>query len=180
MNRLDTARVVACAALLLFTHTATAQVYKTVDAEGRVIYTDRPAPGAEQVPLSEVNSMPAAEPTAPPTRKEPTSNASPYTNIAILEPVDGATVTNPGGNFSVQLALEPALRDGDTLQLLVDGQPAGTISGSSAQLEGVLRGEHTLELIVIDSNGDVVARANPVRITLFRPNPGPRPRRPVS
>jgi hypothetical protein len=174
MNRLDPARAVACATLLLFTHTVTAQVYKTVDAEGRVIYTDRPSPGAEQVPLGQVNSMPKAEPTAPPARAKPTAGGPPYTSIAILEPADGATVTNPGGNFSVQFALEPALRDGDTLQLLVDGQSAGTISGSNVQLEGVLRGEHTLELIVIDSSGGVAARASPVRITLIRPPAGRR------
>jgi hypothetical protein len=174
MNTLDPARAAACAVMLLLAHPVLAQVYKSVDKDGRVIFSDQPSPGAEQVPLGQTNRIPTVDTAAPPAPEEPTSSGPPYTRIAIVEPVDGATITNPGGNFVVQFVLEPALRDGDTLQLLVDGQPTGTISDASIQLEGMLRGEHTLELVVFDARGRFAARAEPVHITLIRPNPKPR------
>jgi hypothetical protein len=171
MKRLGPTRTAACAVVLLLAHPVLAQVYKSVDKDGRVIYSDQPSPGAEAVPLGHTNRVPTVETAAPPAPDQPTSSGPPYTRIAIVEPAEGATITNPGGNFSVQFVLEPALRDGDTVQLLVDGQPAGTVSGTGIQLVGVLRGEHTLELVVVDPRGRFAARAELVHITLIRPNP---------
>jgi hypothetical protein len=162
----------ACAALLMLGASASAEVFKSVDKDGRVIYSDKPSADAAPVPLGRTNTLPGVE-TGNAPRDNSVVSGAPYSGVAILDPADGATVTNPGGNFSVQFEIMPALRDGDTVQLLLDGQPAGSLSGTSIQLEGVLRGEHTLELLIIDPDGRFVARADLVSITLIRPNPNP-------
>lgn len=51
-----------------------AQVYKQVDPSGRVIYTDKPAEGAQELKLPPVTTVPAVKP--PPAKDQATGNAA--------------------------------------------------------------------------------------------------------
>lgn len=53
---------------------ATAQVYKQVDPSGRVIYTDKPAEGAQKLDLPPVTTVPAVKP--PQAKDQPTGSAA--------------------------------------------------------------------------------------------------------
>ena len=52
---------------------AAAQVYKQVDPSGRVIYTDKPAEGAQKLDLPPVTTVPAVK---PPAKDQPAGNAA--------------------------------------------------------------------------------------------------------
>jgi hypothetical protein len=56
------------------------------------------------------------------------------------------------------VAIEPPLAGSDRIELLVDGDPAGEPSSSlDFQLAGMVRGQHVLQVRVIDATGNVGA-----------------------
>ena len=150
-----------------------ATVYRHVDEQGNVSYSDRPERG-EAVDLAPVTVVPA-RPQAPAASSgaardkaaPPPPAFLPYSTFRIASPKDEQTLpTGYAGNVQVELAIEPALRDDHRVRLLVDGQ----ISQSALHTEvfmvtGLERGEHQLSVELLDADGRVRHRSEPV--TLF-------------
>lgn len=168
----------ACFAAALLATVARAEIYRTVDKDGRVIYTDRPSDGAQTVEVGPTNTM---QEMAPRPAEEPAADApqdtgpAGYERIAITEPASGATVSNAAGNILVRYALRPALRKGDRVRLLVNGQPTGAPAEGGLLASGMARGEHSLTIQVLDPSGMVLGTSAPVGVTLVRPPPRPAP-----
>lgn len=160
--------------LLLFGVAASAQVYKWVDADGIVHYSDQPAPGAERVdlPSRPSTAAPAAQRPRPAaaTQSAATSNrntapaAAPFTyqSLSFSAPVAEETLWNIGGVLDVSISLQPGLRSGDRLKLYFDGE-AREIRSTSFQLQEVWRGEHNLQAEVVDADGKLMIRSEPMR-----------------
>lgn len=154
--------------LLLCAGAASAQVYKWIDEDGVVHYSDQPAPGAERIDI-EQNTAPAAPPrrsssaatrTAEP-EPEPTK-AFAYTSLSFTSPTAEQTLWNIGGTLNVAVSLSPGLRNGDQVRFYFDGE-AQPVSGPSVQLEEVWRGAHNLQAEVLDPNGVLMIRSEPIR-----------------
>lgn len=165
---------VILAALALVAGGTYAQIYKTTDADGNVVFTDRPPAGntAEQVELQHTNRTPPP-PVIPvltpgPEKKEP---AAPETRVAITSPTPETTVPMGPGNFSVTARIEPGLERGQSLQLSMDGEAVGEPQPSGFwDLNNVFRGAHDLVVSVIDEQGKVIASSEPVRVYVLRPS----------
>ncbi len=171
---------------------AAAQVYRTVDEHGNVIYSDRPQPGSEE--LKGVGVQTVENPPAPAVQRPPTPpQAQPYTDIVITAPESGATLRDNTGNVQVSAALTPGLQSGfgHRAQLYVDGVPHGEPgAGLAWTLSNVDRGSHTLRLAIVDPDGREVAASAATTFQLHRtikkkaqpkapvtppPRPAPRP-----
>ena len=160
--------------LLLFGVAASAQVYKWIDADGIVHYSDQPAPGAERIdlPSRPSTAVPAAQrqrtataaPSAATGSRSATQVAAPFTylSLSFSAPVAEETLWNIGGVLNVSISLQPALRSGDKLTLYFDGE-AREIRTTSFQLEEVWRGEHNLQAEVVDADGKLMIRSEPMR-----------------
>jgi len=137
-----------------------AQTYRWVDAQGVVHYSDTPQPGAEKVTL----------PTAPPPAARPADTAG-YQSCAITEPAAEASLYAPD-SVHVVVSLEPSLRDGDRLQVLMDGQPLASKSHASTSLEAPQpdRGAHALSAVVRDASGKMVCSSSAVTFYVQRPS----------
>jgi hypothetical protein len=158
---------------------AAQEIYRTVDAQGRVTYSDRPTDGAESVKVGPANTMSQPAPTVAPPRPESAEGAPrPYNLIAITEPADGATVTDQLGDFTVRYRTEPVRQADHAVRLVLDGQPAGTNVADGVRVSGAARGEHRLMIQVLDRNGRLLGQSASVRILVVRPGPGHRPRAP--
>jgi hypothetical protein len=155
---------------------AQGEVYKSRDAQGNVIFSDKSSGSAEAVKLPPTNTMPEvaapARPAAPPATGDAASAG--YT-LAIVTPVEGQMVFSATGTLDVGLSVAPALQPEHSLRLLLDGAPAGIPQQGSITLEGVSQGTHTLELQVLDANGELVQSSGTVSVHLQRPG---RPHRP--
>ena len=152
-------------------------IYKTVDENGNVIFTDTKPDNqiSEEVKLKPVTPLPPVTfkyriPVSQP--EETQSSDDLYTELAIIEPADGATVRN-SGNFSVTVQTLPQLMPGHHLRLLLDGRavdkPKRTFTFT---LINVDRGSHQLQLQVMDRNNRVVQSiSNTVYVqrTIVRP-----------
>lgn len=79
-------------------------------------------------------------------------------DLDIVDPAYDASVLTDSGDVSVRVAVVPDLAQGDGVELLVDGQPAGAPAGAlEFQLSGIAPGEHMLQARIIDSTGNVAS-----------------------
>lgn len=165
-------RIAASALLfLLTTLSAMAAVYKWTDTNGLVHFSDEPHPGAERL---NVGQPPVYSP--PPVNlqagQKAASTVTGYTDFGIVQPQSEATVRNNPGTVTVRFRIEPELRQGDHIRVLLDGQPVdtGPLTATSVELHRVYRGTHTLSAVIADKAGEVLARAGPVTFYMHRPS----------
>lgn len=170
-------------AALLFSADAFAQAYRWVDENGVVHYSDRPQPGAEEfrLPESEAPAQPArprgtqrSSPREQASTPEPTRS---YTSIGITAPAPEATLWNIGGVLNVQLELTPRLQPGHKIRVYLDGEPRDVYS-LIFPINEVWRGEHTIQIEVLDQNDELKIRSEPqtfyVQQTSVLTNAAPR------
>ncbi len=139
-------------------------VYTWVDEDGLTHYSDRPFPGAEEVELALAQGFSAPLP-ATPARSEAAEDGDPpdaYTAFNILQPGQQETLWNVAGNVEVALQLSPGLREGHHLGVYLDGALTDRPGGSRFQLTDVVRGQHTLQAVVLDTFGTEILRSLPV------------------
>lgn len=133
------------------------EMWRWVDANGIVHYSDRPHPGAERVELGSVQSFTA--PVIPPSRREePQQEGEPaplYSRLSIVSPSEGETLWNIGGELNVQIAVEPRLASGHQLRIFLDdSQVEGVPQGATQFTLGeVFRGERRLRASIVDARG---------------------------
>ena len=137
---------------------AGAATYKWVDKEGRVHYSDKPVEGAERVDLPELPTYAApVEPTAQRNGREPRrpDTGPAYTRFEFISPKSEQVFWDLVGKLPVQLALEPGLRDGDRINIYLDGKLTGNSPTTSLgmTLEEVWRGSHSLKAVVVGPDG---------------------------
>ncbi|MDX1433895.1 MAG: DUF4124 domain-containing protein [Gammaproteobacteria bacterium] len=169
------------------------KVYKVIQPDGTVEFTDDPRPGetATEVKVEPLNTTP---PLATPAQEaglesSTTSSGQTYSEFRITSPDDNAALRVNNGNVDVDLALEPPLRSGDTIDIMLNGTVVGGGKQTAITLSNVDRGSHTVQAVVKNGAGEVVARSNTVSFSLQRrsailqPSPPPPrvppPTRPV-
>ena len=149
-------------------------VYKVTDADGTVTFTDTPPLSgdgtAEEHSIKAPNSAKppptTLAPAAPAAVKEP-----PRYNTQIVTPTDNATIPMGPGNFAVQAAWNPSLASGETLQLLLDGEPVGAPQQTASwQLTNVYRGEHRLQVVRLDESGAQLDASAASTVLVLRPS----------
>lgn len=160
---------------------AATEVYRWVDADGQVHYSDQWQPGAERVRITTTPGFSAPRPaeigegeqTAPPV-----ATGSPYRLLDIASPAQEEVLWNIEGQLRVSLQLQPALQPGHELRLYLDGQEQDIPPGStSMQLSEVFRGVHTLRAEVVDEQGAVLI-TSPTRTFAVRQTSIANPQRP--
>jgi hypothetical protein len=156
---------------------ALATTYVRVEKDGSKTYSDRPLPGGQPVELDPVQTYSAPKTaTSPP----PASNSNlPADQRALqgiddfkysscsLSPANDETFTNPE-RVVVSVAIDPAVRPGDQVNLVVDGRPAGQYQ-TELVLQPVDRGAHTATVTITDAYGRNLCSASST-FNVFRPS----------
>ncbi|MFT4767015.1 MAG: hypothetical protein ACI8RN_000139 [Glaciecola sp.] len=158
------------------------QIYKVIDSENGVVFTDSPQvmgntsdQSVEQVELEEMNTATPVEarPSFAPSSSSATaeSEAAAKPTVSIMSPANESTIAMGPGNFSVSASTSPALSRNERLVLLVDGvAQGGAQSSGSWSIQGTLRGPHDLVVQRISSRGKMIAASESVRIYVLRPS----------
>ncbi|MFP4252675.1 MAG: hypothetical protein ACLFRM_08565, partial [Guyparkeria sp.] len=90
-----------------------------------------------------------------------------YQHLAIVEPADGEVASRLQGSISVELVIQPDLRGGDRIRILVDGEPRVRDStGRRHLINGLAPGKHEL-VAQIHRDDEVVKESPPVRFQLM-------------
>ena len=156
-----------------------ATVYKTIGPDGEVVFTDKPQLGSnsERVDLGPINVQPITLPKPLPTRKlspkDQRERDDRYVgpiNFAIVSPESGATIP-PGQRLVVlQVAIDPLPPQGHRFYAIVDGQPwQGGSSGNSLDISALERGSHSVQAVLTDPAGNLLARSQTITVYVKRP-----------
>jgi hypothetical protein len=170
-----------------------APAWTWVDNQGRRHYSDRPVEGATQIELAgpqtfSGGSTPATP--APQTQNQPPA-APQYSVLDIISPSNEETISNTGGNLTMEVAVYPPLRVTDRIDVILDGRPQQLGSRSlSVTIPEVFRGEHTIQAVILGEDGRELLRSGSVTVfvrqtSLLTPPPQraplpPPPRPPAS
>lgn len=151
---------------------AQAEVYKRVNPDGSVEFSDVPdKTGEKPVTLPPPSTYkPPKQPlslTMPDqTKKAPTPIG--YESLSINHPENDTTIRENTGNISVKIASEPALQPGHSFVLLMDGNKVGEGRAASFQLTNLPRGSHTLSVQIKDGEGNTLIQSGAVTFHLMR------------
>jgi hypothetical protein len=155
---------------------ANAQVYKHVDEDGNVTFTDRKQPNSTPVDLNTTNTLapPSADAYPKPGGEDSGDENAveiPDYQITITSPDNETIIPRGPGNFTVTSSVSPALSNGRRLQLIMDGAPREeSNSYGTWPLTNVFRGEHKLAVSVVDQSGETLATSEAVTVFVFRPS----------
>lgn len=157
---------------LLFVGAANAEIYKWVDAQGVVHYSDNPVSDAKPAQLPHLQSMDRREIAAPRATPAPAQESlSLGVDIAVVQPQSHQTFRDGRGLVLAQVTIKPALTAEQQLIYYLDDQPAtaAPTRNTSLQLQGVERGAHQLSVAVV-SDGQEISRSAPVTFYMKQPS----------
>ena len=145
-------RLILSSFLIFFTCCLSAEtVYKSVDEDGNIIFTDKPSENAEEIKLQELQTIDNPNPIRSSHQPKQAEEKFSYKTFIVTNPADGSGIRSNDGNVTISVILEPSLRSGDKITISVDGNEVG--SGSSVSLQNVDRGTHSISASVVDGNG---------------------------
>ena len=179
-----TSALVLLLALLTTSVDVNAKIYKSVDAEGRVVFTDIPPKDDQQsVEVETYNTYTPATPIATPESEaeveEPVEDVAPsYTSLRITAPSDDEPVRENAGNVTISVTSTPALDTsrGHTLQVLLDDVVMANGEGNSLSLTNVDRGTHSVIVQIVDAQGEIKITSEAVTFHMLRHSIRKQPR----
>lgn len=161
---------------------ASAEIYRYVDDDGSVHYTDEPPPehegAAEAVdlePLPTVKSRtPAGLPDVAQSRQQPTSaSGEQYSAVKIARPLNEQTIRDASHTLTVVVQSTPPVRTnmGHRVRFFLDGKPVNSepIASNTMTMREVYRGTHTVSAEIVDAQGRVIGSAAPATVFMKPP-----------
>lgn len=132
-------------------------VYRWVDSQGVVHYSDQPHPGAKKVQTGSLTILNFKTPAggsslsnAPPAETAPTPSYA----VKILAPSPGTTLWPVNYKIQVNVQVTPSLRAPSLLRYQYDGKDLGKPTARTAfEMHKVYRGTHTLTVTVVGPGG---------------------------
>lgn len=151
-----------------------AEIYRTVDKDGNVVFTDVPTGDrSESVELQKTSEYtPVAQPSTSRTGANTARRRSldddeyeeeevevSYSSLTITSPEHDAYFQENSGNVQVSVTSEPTLSDGHQFEVYLDGKRAQRSNKNPIVLSNVDRGTHTVEVRILGGAGDVLAES---------------------
>ncbi|ASK70890.1 DUF4124 domain-containing protein [Shewanella bicestrii] len=164
--------------LLLLSLFAQATVYKWVDKDGKVHYSDEPHPNAEVVELKEKTLNQIALPPVKNDADDSQVIQQIQYQVVITSPEEEETVRDNNGDFQVTATVTPEIKSQYLMALKLDGQTVGQPQvGGIFQLKNIDRGEHTIVVDAMTQNGKIFASSSPRKIFLHQAAMNPVPKK---
>lgn len=169
-----------CAVSFLSTNSS-AEIYKSVDKQGNVSYSDSPSPAAETIklpptPLLHIEPSPGL-PSLSKDKQSSVEELSAYQSLSIQQPMNEEALQSGSGELSVALSVQPDLSEDDVFVLTIDGHEVYKGRASAFTLNEIARGSHSLQARIVNKQGQSLIQSKAVIFhlqrpsVLFRPNP---------
>ncbi|OKY25273.1 DUF4124 domain-containing protein [Thalassotalea sp. PP2-459] len=156
-----------CISCLQAANAASTKVYVWVDESGKVVYSDTPRPGAEEVEVQEKNIISTHVDTSILDIKPKVIEDK--FNVEITQPSNKQTIRDNTGSLLVQGRIKPLFKQGHTIQLLLDNKPHNfPQSYAQFRLSNIDRGEHQLKLSLLNEKGKVIASSKQITFYMHR------------
>jgi hypothetical protein len=144
-------------------------LYRWVDAQGVIHFTDTPQPGAQKIEVSPAQTFPSNRVAGRESAPAPTGQS--YQTCDIAQPSAQQAFYAPEV-IGISVRLVPDLRQGDQVSMSVDGRALSSIEGSALDFELPMpdRGAHTLQAVVRDAEGHALCTSPSVTFYVQRPS----------
>lgn len=136
-------------------------VYKFVDKNGNLVYSDTPVAGSEVVEIKPVSTLPMAAPSKPQEIKQEPAVSRPY-HVVISTPSNDAVFSNDPEPVVITGSSDPSLRPTHDFRLNVNGETGRPQKSPVFTLAHPERGSYTVMLEIVDSNLHVVAHSEAI------------------
>ncbi|AKE51293.1 DUF4124 domain-containing protein [Kangiella geojedonensis] len=153
-------------------------MYKKVDKNGKVTFTDKPIPGSTPITIkTNTNVVDTPKPTIKPKTfstpeelDDKSQEPFKYEVLAVDSPEHDQAVRANSGDINIIVGLTPSLQPNHSLQLIMDGSPVGSQQKIPYfALNGVDRGTHQISVQVIDDESkDTVQTSESITFHLLR------------
>ncbi|HEX9138816.1 MAG TPA: DUF4124 domain-containing protein [Steroidobacteraceae bacterium] len=157
-----------------------ATVYRWVDADGVVHFSDQPQPGAVKIQIREPQSYtpaptPAAGRVTPNTK--PQNEPHDYQSCAVSVPGGGGDQTLMNADsVTITVQMQPVLHQGDQLIVQLDGTNLTPLNSTRYEISPIDRGGHVVSAVVRSAAGDVLCQSPVVNFFVHQPSVlGPKP-----
>ncbi|GBE09953.1 hypothetical protein BMS3Bbin12_02080 [bacterium BMS3Bbin12] len=150
---------------------AATTVYRWVEPDGTVVFSDQPHHGARKMIIPPANVYEPGKLPNPGPAASTMQGAAPYRVLRISTPAPDATVRRNNGDVTVRMEVKPPLRTdrGQVIALVLDGKRlAKRYRAPQAVLRNVDRGTHTLQAQIVDGAGKVLMSSPSVTFHLMR------------
>lgn len=164
-------RLLIIISMLLVSFTSYATVYKWIDKDGQIHYTDKPMNNAVAVEFEDntKNHVSLPPPPSIPNNPPPKKTSLIKYQLTISNPVEEETIRNNNGNVTVRAQLNPKAPPQSRFQLYLDekvlGQPQTSLIFT---LQNINRGQHSIIIKLLNKNGNIIASSQPRTIFLHR------------
>jgi hypothetical protein len=167
MRTLSLLSTLICGGLLLAGAAGAQEVYRVVDENGNVTYTDqKPSDDAQPMQLPELNVLEGDLETG----VDPLSEAErPALDFRIEQPASGTAITPEAGMLDVRMAIGIEVPPTARITLVLDGQPLAPVRTLDASIPAPEPGEHSLFARLETPSGRVLGTTDPVRFTTVSP-----------
>lgn len=162
------ARLLLLVSFTSLSSTLHAGLYKGLDADGNVTYSDKPFDNAEKItpPPITVVDAPKAKPEEKNKVDEEKPEQTKYTALRITSPTDQQTIWNEP-QLNVAVDVQPSLNtsQGHKLWLFMDGKALVKNSSSPIlQIGRADRGAHKIQVQVRGKKGKILRRSKTITI----------------
>lgn len=153
-----------------------AEVYRQVDSQGNVTYTDEPTEGtaAEEIKVKPVTTITLPKPEAvrepERLREQVEQQGAAYDSVTFVAPGDEEAFHSGSGNVEFRVTSSPSLRGDHKYEVTLDGQPVGQSNSGTVMVRNVYRGTHDAGVNIIDSNGVTIKSGETITFTVHRPS----------
>lgn len=165
--------LIVCACLLV-SGNAFAEIYRSIDESGNVIFTDRSGQGKDETIIILPKSI-TIKNTAGGVGRERVEGlarinnekgtAKPYTQFSIISPENDKPIRDNIGNVELNLSITPSLqiKFGHRVQIELDGElQKKRWALNSVLMTNLDRGTHSLRAYIVDKSGEQLKASQPI------------------
>jgi hypothetical protein len=157
----------------------TAQIYKVVDKDGNVTFTDQPpGDGSKPIKLQPISVIETPKYETKPKPKAEGEDGEPlslrtlrkmYRDFAIVAPQSEESIWHPDAPITVAWSTGAQLQSGMKVSVSVDGKLQASTTDRVIPVANLDRGEHTVTAELTNERNQKVATAEPIVFFVRRP-----------
>jgi hypothetical protein len=149
---------------------AFAQVYKTVDKDGNVRYSDSPpSEQSESIKLPNINTLPADLQGQSYNNSSTVNEEVSGYQVEIISPRNEVVIPPGQRDLAVAVSVTPMLQSDHLVTYYLDDELVEETQATSIVIQNPPRGGRTLRVEVIDQTGEVLGQSEARTITIIRP-----------
>jgi len=158
--------------LLILSTDVTAEVYKTINPDGSVSYSDVQSDNAKAITPPGLTPTPSVKlPKKAKTKPVDENKVLPYTTFKITSPSKNQTIRNNNGKVKVSIDIKPSLQTKfkHSISIFLDGREiTSKLTTHSHVLKDIYRGRHSISAKLLDENGAILKVSNLVFVNVRR------------